>query len=475
MCAGVVIAVLCGCPSPEPGTNNGTSSSGGNSVTDAGGIFSGLDAGSTDGSSAGDAGLPDAAANIPDAAGDLPDAAVLPSTVCADVAARKCDFEIRCLTDEAERDGRANNQIAATQRSACEARQAAEIGCVITARGWELERAILDLDAYNRCFNASYPSDTCARDLVTALQECSFLKFVTPNTANGSLCTNDLDCSAGYCSVPGGNACGTCTTWKTDGTACTADTQCDRSASWCDNTRLGASNTCRAYAALDATCDDDEHCGPDNVCAYTGNLLERRCKVGKALGAMCTGGRYECARTAGLVVPDSICSTENGMGTCVSTVTTVGAICGGGERLFFLGPQGPACRETEFCSAALCVPRRTDGQPCTNTDQCAPGHWCDNNGAGATNTCLRYRDVGEACSGNAVCRNYLNCLGATCQPAAAELMEPCNAMVPCVEGYCDTPSGLCQPRKADAVACSADGQCESLDCNNNVCADACWD
>lgn len=402
------------------------------------------------------------------------DAGIAPSNICADVAKKKCDFAIRCKTDDTDDQNRTNDQVASAERAACEALET-EAGCLIGAAGWDLGRANVDVTAYFACIDAQYPANTCARDLNDVLANCTNLPFINGATANGGLCTNDSECSSGFCSVPAADACGTCQAYLPNGQQCQRDAQCNPASSYCDETGFGSSNTCEAYTALSMTCTRDDACGPGNVCASTGGF-QRTCQVAVALGGACTGNRFQCARTAGSPLPETICSSENAAGTCIPVQTTAGGTCGNGERIAPLfGPRGPFCLETEYCSSGLCTPRRTTGQPCTDTEQCAMGLYCDNQGQTATDQCQPYKDVNQACSSSAQCKNLLTCALAICQPGFGLVGEACNAMVPCAEGYCDATTNMCTALEADGATCTGDAQCESYDCANGMCADACWD
>lgn len=449
-----------------------------------------LDAGELDGGEA-DAGEEDAGMVEPDAG-------VTPTTLCQDVAKKKCDYFVRCRTDDADDQNRANDKVAASEQATCEAQQD-NLGCQVLAKGWELGRSTFDETKYFECIDATYPANTCARDLNTVIEKCTNFPFLQAGTMPGGTCTADVDCIGGYCAKMGTNppatACGTCQAYVANNQSCQRDAQCNPATSYCDNFGAfgGGTNTCQPYKAAMATCDNDEECGAGNVCAATGVGFTRACRAGVALGGACTGGRFECARTVdvnaqlsnGTDLPELICSTNSGAGTCIKLQTTAGGVCGNAERIIpIIGPQGPFCPETEFCAAGLCTPRRMAGQPCTNTDQCAFGTFCE----GGSQTCVAYKDVGGTCSNTngSQCMNLLGCQGATCQPGFSNLGEPCNGTQPCAQGYCDGASMTCTALKADGAACGgantsqaqANAQCESNVCsqaNGGMCVDACWD
>jgi len=419
--------------------------------------------------------------------------------ICATLAARKCDYGIRCKTDtnDALNQNRGNDGVATGQRADCIAQQLNTPECLVGSANVSLGRATLDQAALTACIDAAYPTGTsCVRDLNEVAARCGAAKYIAPASAAGALCTSDTECVNGFCNIPMGAVCGTCSTYLNDGGAgpnCLRDSQCDPSRSYC----LGADNNaqnqpCQPYTAMGALCStsitqftQQEECGPGDVCAGTGTLAQFRCAVGKAEGQACTKGRFECFRT-GRGRVDLVCATMTnpdggvtGVDVCVKQYNTAAAgLCNNGETIVGQG-FGPYCLETEFCSGGLCTPRRAQAQPCTSTDMCMPGLRCSGN------VCQAFRDDGQSCNASGDCRNLLACMNAAggnvCGPVLAPLLAPCGNIsgqqVRCAEGYCETMgpnNGTCQPLKPDGATCAGAAQCASFTCTAGMCGVACW-
>lgn len=414
------------------------------------------------------------------------DAGVTPSTVCSDIAKKRCDFYIRCKTDTADNQGRNNDQISPAERANCEAQFSNDRACLVGAAGWANGRAVLDAQKYADCATASYPSNTCVRDLNDVAKKCLNAPFVTAATAIGGLCTSDNECINGWCQIAAGTLCGTCQNWlNADGgtTNCIKDSQCDPSRTFCVGPDGTASNApCRAYTAIDAGCNfastNQEECGAGNVCQ--GTFVNSRCAPGKAENAACTKGRLECLRS-GRGQVELICATDiGGFDTCQKRFnTTALGRCNSGESAGGVATNlGTFCIETEFCAAGLCAPRRAANGPCNGVDQCMEGLQC------VQNICTPFQDLDGGCGNNSsVCKNLLNCNQTTntCQPGTSMLDGGCSGgggpgAIACAEGFCTGGStSVCAALIADGLPCmNSNAQCQSYSCVNNVCAAACW-
>ncbi|MBX5484614.1 MAG: hypothetical protein IRZ16_22550 [Myxococcaceae bacterium] len=481
ICGALAFAGGCNCGNPQPNVNpNGDAGSDAGSGDDAGG---GDDAGTVDGGA--DAGMETDGGEVTDG-GSTTDGGVNLDTICADVAKKKCDFFIRCTTatdpearfnDNPLNQGRANDQVTAAMRAECEAFET-DMACRGLVASLENGRSTLDAAKYAACIDAAFPSDTCARDFNLIASSCLNNAFLTANTGNGSLCTQDLECTNGYCAKTGNNICGTCTAYVAIGQKCPRGVECDPSTSYCAPALNPNNRTCTAYRSTGQSCQRDIECGPGNVCQTSdGNVFNRTCAPGVPLGGACTGGHFECLRepidfdlfNAGGVVPTALCSAQSGPGTCIPIQSPIGGVCGTGEAFNALtSNRGPLCNETGACLSGVCGPRRAAGLPCTSDELCAPGTRC------VMGTCTAYKDLGEPCSGNNDCKNFMTCQGATCQPVLSMLGEPCNNTQPCAEGYCDKNTSTCTALKADGEACGADGECTSQLCMGGTCTAACW-
>jgi hypothetical protein len=404
---------------------------------------------------------------------------VTPSNVCLDAAQRKCDFWMRCRTDQADNQNRNNDQLAASELAKCIAREANDPTCIVAAAGWAKGRAGFDQTKYNDCLTTAWPAATCTRDVVAVGVKCANAPYLTAATNAGGACTNDNECINGWCNAQGGaSICGTCQPYNNaDGgvAACNRDRQCDPAKSYCPggdgNTSAGG---CASYLALDAGCNvlsqQQEECGPNHVCASPALFNPGRCIVGKLEGAACTKNLFECNRS-GRGNAELACATTAGGDVCVKTQnTTAGQACGTGEL------NAPFCLETEYCAANLCTARRASGQPCTSTDQCVFGTRCANGPGGLQ--CRPYLDTGANCTANGDCKNLLSCRGngaTTCQPQLALDGGACGGAigVACAGGTFCAADGGCADLQPSGATCTNANQCQSYSCNT-TCQTACW-
>lgn len=407
---------------------------------------------------------------------------VTPETFCADLARRQCDFYIRCHSEPSQsfdfREGRGNDQVAASERARCEARLAQSKECLVLAEGLKAGRIRFEPDGYVDCAGALYPADGCARDYRRLLQDiCRTLPFLQAAATAGSACALDRECLGSFCSAPDVDTCGSCQPYLDGGAPCTRDSQCDPAGHYCPGSD-GTSGACTPYKAAGADCTvndpEMEECGPGKVCALT-NLfpLTFQCITGLQEGERCGRGNFECHRS-GRGVVELVCApvtTDTGtQNRCTSIIAPPGGSCGNGETLPGM-PRPPFCPETEWCNAERCEPRRAAGEPCTTADQCVAGTRCVD--TGTTQTCEPYQDLGAGCGAPEDCKNLLTCTG-QCTPSSSLEDEPC-APRTCVEGYCDTSGStpVCRPFKPTGATCGGPGECRSDVCST-TCLPACW-
>jgi len=159
--------------------------------------------------------------------------------------------------------------------------------------------------------------------------------------------------------------------------------------------------------------------------------------VGTVPEGMPCSEAYECApgtacvgyTQASVLSPDAGPGTD---GTCVKT-PGIGQACGQGSRDGGTGAidesfDPPACVDGAYCPGAgqMCAPKKTDGQTCSKTAECANG---------------------------------LSCHRGTCNAAGASDVDgPCKVNDDCKSGlYCDKPStadGTCKQKKVATSACT---------------------
>ncbi len=392
---------------------------------------------------------------------------------CGEIAQRQCDFFIRCTTSGVN-GFTANDQLASSQRVACEARQRAD--CDEAQGAFARGRTAVDLPALRTCLDAIYPSASCARDQNANTSLCLASAYTTPLAMPGTLCANDSECLAGFCNVGGGQTCGTCSVYRNpDGGVgqCSRDAQC-APGTYCRN------GTCAPRAGADAGCTSTGSCAAGLICPDPG-VAQRFCTVGKLEGAACTKGRLECARTSGNF--ELVCATQftadGGVDVCTKRFnTSPGGVCNTGEQPTGAGvPAAPTCLDSEYCDNGLCANKRMIGQPCgTNTEACFPGARCVNG------TCAAFADVGGMCPTNgstAGCKEFLYCTGNTCQPQFVDAGVACttNGNPQCIANttYCPGGGGaVCVATKTNGTSCNASRECAGGLCTMGQCTNLCY-
>jgi len=204
------------------------------------------------------------------------------------------------------------------------------------------------------------------------------------------------------------------------GADCTGD-------SFCPNTACSRVCTPRAKAA--GSCKRDEECVNGLIC------LNERCGSAARAGEACAG-------TAGAVCAlgtSCVGSTKTQSGTCQlnadvqvgalgEACTPGGTLCQEGLSCAFDGGSGFNCQAAAvsggvchlalpgqcpndaYCSAAdvmsegRCEPLPVEGAACVLSGECAGGHIClaSSDGKGV---CWKFRNLGEACTRDAMCRS----------------------------------------------------------------------
>lgn len=158
------------------------------------------------------------------------------------------------------------------------------------------------------------------------------------------------------------------------------------------------------------------NCGPGHVCDY----VKEVCVEAKVLGDPCTLNE-EC-------VEGLVCDfVEDGERVCV-VPPPVGGSCVTAE-----------CSPEHAClfldGTWLCQPIPEEGDLCH--DHCAGELWCDY----TTDTCMRWRELDEACDESMLCGKHLVCEDGTCK-SGPEAGEPCDDY--CALGF-DCVDAVCKP------------------------------
>jgi hypothetical protein len=267
---------------------------------------------------------------------------------------------------------------------------------------------------------------------------------------NGSACNDGLfcngadQCSAGACTVHGGDPCP-----GPDG-----DANCAES---CDE----AADACTAADPNGSACNDGLFCTGADTCsggACSGHTGDP-CVGGVECNNVCNEGLDTCALAAGTpcTADGNPCTDDqcNGAGSCTHPNNTApcddglfcnGAdVCAGGTCTHAGNPcaGGPECADTcnegaDDCFEAAGTPCTADANPCT-LDQ------CDGTGACAHPNVTD----GTVCSDGDACTTGETCTGGVCgggSTTVCALCETCDTLGGCVEA--PRPSGCKQPTQA---------------------------
>lgn len=353
------------------------------------------------------------------------------------------------------------------------------------------------------------------------------------NACNGD-CTQDADCASGsWCSggvctpksLPGGS-CGAdsqCASgFCTDGVCC--DSACDGQCEACDLT--GSKGTCTAVTG--APHDGRPECLTDeSVCGGSCNGTRRDACSYPGAGTQCRAS--SCA--AGVATLFAAC---DGQGSCPSKQEQAcapyfcsGTVCGGWCQ------SNADCGSGTWCSAGVCVAKKTNGGTCAEdaqceSDSCADGVCCNTscqgqceacNLQGSAGTCAPVSGAprgarpacdsdGTMCGGSCDGLNAGSCayptdqcrrpdcfggvatLGAACSQGHCPLPQQqlcgdyacggvrcngdCAADADCAPGhFCS--GGVCTVKVAAGAHCAADSQCGSGHCTDGVCCESTCD
>jgi hypothetical protein len=187
---------------------------------------------------------------------------------------------------------------------------------------------------------------------------------------------------------------------------------------------------------------------PDNQCSTVSQDLPwaAACMEPAWVGAVAVGGEcdyaYECA------MPDANdCSANR---HCAAR-PALGQPCDTG------------CATGLYCNLGTCAMQLGTGGPCTSSNQCMKGLFCDL--TQATPVCAALRDPGETCTGSDSCR-LGNCLPGQC----AGSTQQCFTNTQC-EGHCNGSGAFCVTdancgigtcSQTPSVTCSSNTQCTGV-------------
>jgi hypothetical protein len=294
------------------------------------------------------------------------------------------------------------------------------------------------------------------------------------NDACPSSCSTSADCAASsYCNGV------TCVPRQADGQACSLGEEClsnQCTDGVCCNLVCGG--TC--VSCLGAYTGDS-----DGVCAFinAGTDPEAECSGGqtcngagvcstKADGQPCAASS-ECSS---LQCVDGVCCDEACAGVCEACVATkTGGTDGVCAPVTANTDPDNECPTTDDCDGfGAC--QQGIGSPCTADSQCVSGHCADGyccftactsscnicNLTGFEGTCTV---APQGTAGDPSCDPFVCDGSSTLCPSSCTGDGDCAA-----SAYCD--GAVCQPKKADGVACVAGNECLSDSCADAVCCDA---
>ncbi len=292
--------------------------------------------------------------------------------------------------------------------------------------------------------------------------------------SDGSACTQPDICQAGACVGANPVVCGpldqcheagscnpatgTCSNPPAvDGTTCTDGNACTQTDVCISGTCSGANPV--QCAALDqchdpGTCDagtgvcsnpakpNGASCSDGSACTQTDS-----CQAGACVGAnpvICTAS--DQCHNAG--------TCDSSSGTCSNPAKVDGSSCS----------DGNACTQTDSCQAGACV--GANPVMCTAVDPCHDAGSCDT----ATGVCSNPpKPNGTACSDGNACTQTDQCQAGTCtgsNPVSCTAQDQCHDA-----GTCDAATGVCSnPPKPNGAACSDGNACTQSDsCQAGAC------
>ncbi len=293
---------------------------------------------------------------------------------------------------------------------------------------------------------------------------------------------------------------------------CTADTECEDPATYCDL----ESGDCLAGCRGDGDCEELEFCQLDDHTCQPRPMVcgpgvdDPKCKPGCEDYTDCPADRQYCIDhqcrvceecpdpcNDGSANPEERCPDEY---FCDDVTHECRPICDSDAACAEANP-GEVCCTEDLCNQQRCVPRCENEGPFA----CPPGWYCDGSGhcyegcpndeeCGRESLICVDNECVDGCRSDAVCRQgtycdleLLSCV-AGCRQETEDIdceaweicneehrcqTRPCQGDADCFEGYyCDIATNLCQ------MGCRGDGDCpgEAEICNEaHECAQGCVD
>jgi hypothetical protein len=233
------------------------------------------------------------------------------------------------------------------------------------------------------CQAPSFVLNVCDGQGACVLKPCAPYARCASEDACATSCLLSSDCIEGFFCT----SAGACVEQLVQGASCSADSACKSGfcvdGVCCDSPCEGPCRACSAAA---------KGAGPDGVCApvaaglpSSGDCVEESPETCGRTGACdgqgaCALHGIEASCGAGSVCgqqPDgssAVFSFRCSTGTCVPRLEQGCGLyaCGGTSCRSDCGADAD-CAPEAFCSAGLCVGRKTDGQPCSEAAECSSG------------------------------------------------------------------------------------------------------
>jgi MYXO-CTERM domain-containing protein len=208
----------------------------------------------------------------------------------------------------------------------------------------------------------------CSNDAgCTAASYCTQGGTCAPKKAQGEACSDERECSSGYCvddtccNTPCTDACGACST----NTGAAVDGTCGELAK---GSACGSNLFCTGASVSSCGCEADGDCPADRYCSVDGTCLPR-----KAVGAVCDPAAGEdckesdCRVCESAICADGVCCDHlcSAAESCLASRKVSGddGTCGEAKTAV----NGSRCQESATCTSAHCVDGVCCNEKCSGT------------------------------------------------------------------------------------------------------------
>ncbi|MBI4703902.1 MAG: hypothetical protein HY744_22565 [Deltaproteobacteria bacterium] len=323
-----------------------------------------------------------------------------------------------------------------------------------------------------------------------------------PKKVNGDVCGGENECVSGFCPAQDKMCC---------------EAECEGQCQACAKSKTGGDNgTC---GTVGKGTDPDKECSKQSpsTCGISGmgcsgDAKSPGCHL-YAQGTVCLAGSCDPVK-----IEQTAAATCSGAGQCVPGLTTsCGAyLCNPGKTACLTSCAGDGdCSQGSYCGGSKCLAKKSQGEPCGGTNQCASGFCVDGVccAAGCSGLCracsktktgladgtcsavAKGTDLdkecsdkgapscganGTGCDGNVQapsCQVYppgVVCLASSCDPNKNQqtTASKCDGLGKCVAGATGSCGAyVCNPGKTACLTnCAGDGDCSAGNyCSGNAC------